>query len=268
MMIVHGMYSDSIDNVLNEVKRFTLEYPKEILILDFNHLYNMKNNHELLVKKINEALPNKMLPNSFTPNSTVSEIWSKNKQVITLYDDSETVAKHSELWSQNTIFSPWANKQNINDLKSSLQQILDGKPFNNTKNSFECNKAKDNCQSISKDKFFVLQGIMTPSTEKKKKNLFLFLNYENTKENLVELKVDLDKTSKKLDQVRTRYNSLPFYLRPFYYLDLMGWENKKKTTEKNLSETERNFIKIKEKYESTPNSLLSFAEITTPTIKY
>ena len=39
--VVHGLFGWTIDQVLDEVNRFVANYPKEIVILDFNHFYKM-----------------------------------------------------------------------------------------------------------------------------------------------------------------------------------------------------------------------------------
>ena len=39
--VLHGLFGWTIDQVLDEVNRFVANYPKEIVILDFNHFYKM-----------------------------------------------------------------------------------------------------------------------------------------------------------------------------------------------------------------------------------
>ena len=258
MYIVHGMYSDNMDIVIGDIKRFIKDHPKEIILLDFNHLYNMKNSHEKLIKKINDAFTdngkNRMIPASRGINTTINQLWENNEQIIALYDDKESVSKHPELWPQSAIFSPWANKQDVNELKNSLQGILDGKLYNNSKQSLDCKKVTD-CDKVSKEKFFVLQGILTPNAKLLVENLSIYLSYKRSEKDLAESTQDLAKVTKKLEEVRNKYNNASFFIKPFYGIELGAVAADKNITQGRFNSATADFKKAKAKYESKPNSL-------------
>lgn len=271
MFIVHGMYSDDMDTVINDIKRFIKVHPKEIIILDFNHLYNMKNSHEILVKKLNDAFTDtngksRMVPASRSINVTPNQLWQNNEQIIALYDDKDTVSKHPELWSQSAIFSPWANKQEVNDLKNSLQLILDGNLFNNDKQNFDCKKAND-CEKVSKDKLFVLQGILTPDTKVIVNNLSLFLSLKDAEEDYNNANNDLQKINQKFKEIRNKYNDASFFLKPFYGLEYFSVGTDQKLKQNRFNNSVAELKKAQIKYNSAPNSLKQFAAKTTPVIR-
>lgn len=270
MFITHGMYSYSMDTVINDIKTFITAHPKEIIILDFNHLYDMKNNHENLFNKLNDAFTisgkNRMVPNTETINTKIGKLWENGQQIIAIYDDKDTVSKHSELWSQNTIFSPWANKQDFNELKSSLQNILDGKLFNNQKHNFDC-KNQSYCEKISKDKFFVLQGIQTPDAKVLINNLSLFYSLKSAENNYNDSKQSYEELSKKHTEAKTKYDNANFFLKPFYAIELGTLYSRKELMKNRFINAEAEYKKVLAKYQSSTNSLKDLAAKTTPYIR-
>lgn len=153
----HGLYGEELSAVLRQINAFLESHPKEVIILDFNHLYNMLSDktgdkHPELISLIQRTFGNKLAPNDmYKPTSSLNEFWQNKHQVITLYYNDKGRIKESEwsktnnlLWGVENIWSPWANKQNITDLKDRLDFYLTKDP-----SKFE-------------NKFFVLQGILTP----------------------------------------------------------------------------------------------------------
>ncbi|VEL20473.1 unnamed protein product [Protopolystoma xenopodis] len=45
LFFVHGLYANSIRTDLNEIKMFLQSHPREIVLLDFNHFYDMDSSH-------------------------------------------------------------------------------------------------------------------------------------------------------------------------------------------------------------------------------
>lgn len=140
------MYSINVDKLISETKDFLNKHSKEIVILDFNHLYQKDNQNDntQFIKKLTKAFDNKMAPNSMSSNNTVKEFWSSNCQIITLYKNADSVNNCPKIWSQDNISSPWPNINSLDKiykLKSFLLEKLSRRPDN---------------------KFFVLQGILTP----------------------------------------------------------------------------------------------------------
>jgi hypothetical protein len=269
--IVHGMYSDNINNVFADVNRFLENHPKEIVILDFNHLYHFKSDHENFIGKINGSFrspdgSSKLIPASRTVNITLNELWQNRQQVIALYADRESVAKHPELWPQSAIFSPWPDKQDINSLQQSLENILSGKLFNIKKNDFSCTVPSDECQGISKDKFFVLQGVVTPNAK-------LILESHSAESDLKEAGKRLesavwylDNTNKKLAEARDRYNRAFFLFKPFYTFEINRLVSQKNVLELEVAARRSSLEKAQVKSAGIPHSLQEIAQKTTPFI--
>lgn len=148
---VHGLYSEKIDDVLRQVKEFADRHPREIIILDFNHLYNMKpkvdsSRHTGLINKIKNAFGDKLAPNTFGPKTKIGDFWKEGYQIVVLYQNKNLVQQNDFLWPQSYISSPWPNKQSVKELKPVLDKKLEN--WNNTDN---------------KDRLFVLQCILTPN---------------------------------------------------------------------------------------------------------
>ncbi|MEM9216852.1 MAG: phosphatidylinositol-specific phospholipase C domain-containing protein [Cyanobacteria bacterium P01_F01_bin.150] len=172
LYICHGMYSLPVEEVLKEVKDFHNSNPKEIVILDFNHFYNMDNSAhvELLImidKYFGDCLAG---GKSLSPKSTVKEFWEPKKETVKLPNNfgasseltienihsiavvyhhdapsGDNIRKiHEKLWRKDQIDSPWPNVQNISDLKQGLEEELSPE---------------------TRTELHVVQGVLTPNTE-------------------------------------------------------------------------------------------------------
>jgi len=158
--IVHGMYSVSVQSVLQQVAAFVEQNPKELIILDFNHFYCMTEAlHEQLVEMIYGTLgPRLALRSTLTPTSTVQSFWDAGTPIVILYggdqpDDpicatssgaDQVVQQNDFLWPQSSIVSNWPNVQSTSDLFSFLDDDIKSRPSS---------------------AFYVLQGILTPDLE-------------------------------------------------------------------------------------------------------
>jgi hypothetical protein len=139
----HSMYSAPIDDLISAVNAFIRQNPKEVVILDFNHLYGMPDlaANDTLVKKLVNALGNKMAPSSLTPTSTFDDFWASGYQVVTLYAFDNILKQYPQIWSQSQISSPYPATADIGILHNDLDGYLARR---------------------SASQLFVLQGILTP----------------------------------------------------------------------------------------------------------
>lgn len=151
---VHGVYCVNIETVLDEISSFLGNHPKEIVLLDFNHFYEMSEEHHkvlaaLIVQKLGPKMANQK--NGLSPDSPVSEYWEKNAQAVVIYhDDATNKASNGKLWGENCIESKWPEANDTETLRSKLENTVEARP---------------------KNKFFVLQGILTPDTDLIKKEI-------------------------------------------------------------------------------------------------
>ena len=145
--IVHGLYGCEIEEVMQDIKLFVTEHPKEIVIMDFNHFYNMEDeaHHRLadsLLGMFGEILRN---PGKDGANVTLQELWANEEKVIIFYQNSDVVKSYPCFWSSNLICSPWANTAD----RKVLLEFLNEK----------CTRS-----NMPKDGFHVAQAIVTPQT--------------------------------------------------------------------------------------------------------
>ncbi|KAJ7847258.1 PLC-like phosphodiesterase [Mycena olivaceomarginata] len=114
---------------------------KEVILLDFNHFYDMNPaDHAKLASMLQTTFGNKLAPASLGADVTLNQLWSTSYRIIIFYDHAATVDSNPFLWSQSTISSPWPNVQDVGALHSALADKLPNEGST----------------------FFVLQGILTP----------------------------------------------------------------------------------------------------------
>lgn len=154
LRIVHGLYGCDVEEVLQDVKLFVNEHPKEIVILDFCRFYNMDDEAHLrladsLLGMFGEILRS---PGNDGANVTLQELWANEEKVIILYHNSDVVKSYPCFWPSNLISSPWANTAD----RKVLLEFLNEK----------CTKA-----NMPKDCLHVAQAIVTPQTSTVLQNL-------------------------------------------------------------------------------------------------
>lgn len=152
--IVHGLYGWTVEQTLNDVKRFVSEFPNEIVILDFNHFYNMgPSAHKSLADSLRDSFDGIIrAPGKDGTNVTLQEMWAKGEKVIIFYHDTGVIDAYPCFWPKDLICSPWPNTADINRLMEFLEDEYK-KP------------------SCPKDVFKVTQAILTPQTSTLEHNL-------------------------------------------------------------------------------------------------
>ena len=145
--ILHGLYGCAIEEILEDVKRFVANYPKEIVILDFNHFYNMD-------ATLHERLADTLLayfseifrtPGNDGPSVTLQEMWGNEEKVIICYHNYEVIDSYPCFWPPHLICSPWPNTAD----KKLLLDFLNK----------QCTVS-----GFSTDAFHVTQAVLTPQT--------------------------------------------------------------------------------------------------------
>lgn len=149
----HGVYCVDMAEVMQEISDFLTENPKEIVILDVNHLYDMDEHHAGLVDDMLAILGDKVADSrEVQTTSTVGEFWEKGYQAIILYCGRSCLPDYpGVLWSQGEIRSPWPNVIETDALHEKL---------------------KEKIENHDTDKFFVVQGLLTPDVELIKQEIF------------------------------------------------------------------------------------------------
>lgn len=124
---VHGLYGASISSLLGEISQFLNAHPKEVVLLDFNHFYNISAaQHQQIVNGIISLFGSKLCP--APPAVDVNKIsltdcWANGYQVFTFYN-TDDITLPAQIWPDTYIASPWANTDNVKDLLVYLEKAL------------------------------------------------------------------------------------------------------------------------------------------------
>ncbi|WKY03586.1 hypothetical protein Q1695_004942 [Nippostrongylus brasiliensis] len=110
--VVHALYGISVQKLLAEVIDFLKENPKEVVILDINHLYGFDTQSltDLRRKIVSMLGKHRMCP--FTPiiqNVTLDFMW-ENRVIVIDCEAAET--EGNPIWAWSSIESPWPQTSN------------------------------------------------------------------------------------------------------------------------------------------------------------
>ncbi|CAC5419438.1 PI-PLC X domain-containing protein 2,PI-PLC X domain-containing protein 3 [Mytilus coruscus] len=142
IFFLHSLYGMPVASGLDEIKSFLDEHPKEIILLDFNHLFDMtSNHHEKLLYLILRTFESKMCPHLDMDSVNLSMMWEQGLQVIVFYHN-DVIKGNMMFWPNTSIKAPWANTTNVHDLITFLES------------NYKASKTTD--------MFNVTQGVLTP----------------------------------------------------------------------------------------------------------
>ncbi|KAL5110711.1 PI-PLC X domain-containing protein 2 [Taenia crassiceps] len=138
---VHGQFAKEVSTELLSIRSFLQEHPKEVVLLDFNHLYSFSNpdSVSLLENTIVKVFSSMLVPRSERIPS-LNDLWGGAFQVICfLHAQTESPV----MWTCEKISSPWPNTVNVDNLIA----FLNSHP------------------PIDLDSFHVTQGVLTPTSD-------------------------------------------------------------------------------------------------------
>lgn len=139
---VHGLYGPKVEPCLQEIYSFLESYSKEIVILDFNHFYNMSpETHLQLLNMLTDIFGKKMCPYIDMESITLNMMWTENLQVVICYHH-ELALDQPVFWPGSAMQAFWANTDTLTKLLESLD--------------YEYKKGRPN------DCFYNWQGVLTP----------------------------------------------------------------------------------------------------------
>jgi len=128
---------------LEEIALFLDDHDSEVVILDFNHFYDVsKESHLCLIDKILKRFPSKLCPPTDV-NRVTLKFMSKHGFQLILFYQSCIACGHPQLWPGCRISSPWPNSLQVQDLLEKLEENYE--------------EGRD----ISS--FYVTQGVLTPT---------------------------------------------------------------------------------------------------------
>ena len=108
---VHGLYGNAVDEILEEIKTFLKENPKEIVWLDFNHLYDMmEEEHIRLATLVNQCFGNMLhSPRPDRSIASLQDLWLAGEQVIVFYHNTLVIEMFPSFFPDVFITSKWPN---------------------------------------------------------------------------------------------------------------------------------------------------------------
>jgi hypothetical protein len=141
---VHGLYGPTIDSCLCSLDKFLDSHPEEIVLLDFNHFYDMDSSaHHRLVDSLLHRFSSRMCPVMDMSCLTLRTLWDTGLQLVVFYHDHDSVEQHFQLWPGSIIPAFWHNKQTVDQLVEAVDAMR--------------------CKRPPTD-FYVSQGVLTPDT--------------------------------------------------------------------------------------------------------
>ena len=82
LYLVHSLYAQDVSTFLKNVRDFLVLHPKEVVLLDFRHFYEMTlDQHGQLLDTIGSILGDKLWPRGNIENTTLTNMWAGEKQV-------------------------------------------------------------------------------------------------------------------------------------------------------------------------------------------
>ena len=140
---LHALYGASLKVVLQQAKSFIRDHPREVLLIDVNHVYTFSpEQHVSLLDNVVSTLGDLLVPRSDCLPS-LEHLWTTSGRVLFFY---ESIPRKWEgpVWSSASCHSPWANTCNTESLLKFLTSSLH-KP------------RPQGCLHVS-------QGVLTPDT--------------------------------------------------------------------------------------------------------
>ncbi|XP_067936287.1 PI-PLC X domain-containing protein 3-like [Watersipora subatra] len=129
----HGLLSNCLIDVLDEIGRFATNHNREIIILDFQHLVNFEfADHIELMEYIikHHSLGNRLAGNHLGVDGCFSDFWNADKNVIIMYSEGYRHFSHLYWHRCNSIDSPWYNTPSKSTLVNKLMQGISRRDSN------------------------------------------------------------------------------------------------------------------------------------------
>lgn len=128
----HGLVSNQLKDVIDQIGRFSSEHPKEALIVHFqsvNH-FNKDQTQDLIDYLCDHKTFGRQLASSddFDEGVTLKQLWDKGKSIVCLFKTEESV-KLKDLWpDKGNIDNPWPETRHSEKVKDYLIERLPKRP--------------------------------------------------------------------------------------------------------------------------------------------
>lgn len=132
--IVHTVFGNEATPIFNQISRFLKDHPKEVVIIDIQHINNLnKDDQKKLIDIIKKTIGTHLAPRGqYTTASTLGDFNKGNKNAVLYYTDSATVNNEPFFWYRNndTLQSPWYNTSDYHYLMDKINAGLTALPEN------------------------------------------------------------------------------------------------------------------------------------------
>lgn len=110
--VSHGLLGTKLDDILMQVKDFLKRFTKEVILLDFNHIYNPPRDRptvlSILFSKMKHYLGSQLCPRTELNRITLQYLWRIKKQVLFFFDRSKREQLPKIAWSSEAnILAPF-----------------------------------------------------------------------------------------------------------------------------------------------------------------
>ena len=145
LRLVHGLYGPTVATCVEQVRAFLDEHGAEVVLLDFNHFYDMELEHHLqAITYLIHVFDGLLCPRSALGALTLGSLRRSGKRVVVFYHHS-SVMDFPELWPPKpALHSAWAETMDV------------GKCL-----AFQEEAARDR---HAQERFHVCQAVLTPDT--------------------------------------------------------------------------------------------------------
>lgn len=116
--VLHALYGDELQQILCEMNKFLEKHSREVVILDFNHLYNFSSQSYKEFMKIIESVFSvaKLCPCSDITTISLQDMWENGYQIITISARERHMPTKPWIWGPGVIVSPYANTNRTDQL--------------------------------------------------------------------------------------------------------------------------------------------------------
>nr|XP_002738394.2 PREDICTED: PI-PLC X domain-containing protein 3-like [Saccoglossus kowalevskii] len=141
--LAHGLFAGRVIDAMNEINKWLDEHPKEVVLIDFNHVYQMDETHHLdLFDKFADIFSHKICPRMDCKDCTLEFLRENKWQVIIFYQD-DFAEEYPTMWTSQAIYAPWPQTPEPAKMVNRLEAF--------------------HTRGRHLDKFHVTQGILTPT---------------------------------------------------------------------------------------------------------
>lgn len=129
-MLCHGLCSGETDQPLKDINEFLSSHPQEVVILDFQHVYNSDvNDHQRYIQELKNIFGSKIYSRTENPSlekCNLETMVKMQKQVIIIYRNYRE--DYGVCWTSEDFLTPWPETTKINRLQKFLEEGAENRP--------------------------------------------------------------------------------------------------------------------------------------------